>query len=353
MSQRRPTSISDIARAAGVSHPTVSRALNDSPLISAGVRQRIQRLAKNMDYTPNALAQGLRATRSHTIGLVMTSIADPYFSDVVRGIEEVARPAHFSLFLSAAHNDPAQQMAAIETLRRRRVDGVLMASTQLSTQIEEYLAHLGIPTVLVNNETDSESALTNWVVVDDIEGARLATEHLQQLGHNKIGYIGVNNRPRSNRQRTEGYLAALDAAGVASDPCWVAMPAQSGSVLSEAEAEGPTHDARVGRAQMSRMLDAGVSAVLCFNDMVAVGALRCCHELGVSVPGQVSIVGYDDIGLAGYLTPSLTTVRQPGAELGHLAARLLLDLLEGRPVLNHVLSPTLVKRESTAALQPS
>src|SRR4051794_23250435 len=166
-----------------------------------------------MGYTPNALAQSLQAHRSHTLGLVVTSIADPFYTDVVLGVEEVARPAHFSVFLSASHNHPDQEAAVIETFQRRRVDGILVASLRISSNYEERLSRLKVPTVLINNEAASGGQLLHWVTVDDYTGARLATDHLIRLGHRAIGYLGVDNRPRSNQQRLAGYQAALAAAG--------------------------------------------------------------------------------------------------------------------------------------------
>ncbi len=345
---RRPVSIADIARAAGVSHSTVSRALRDSPLISPDMRARVHTLATEMGYTPNALAQSLQTRRSHTLGLVVTSIADPFFTDVVKGVEEVARPAHFSVFLSASYNDPDQEMAVIETFHRRRVDGILVASLRISSNYEERLSRIKVPTVLVNNEANSSTQMLHWVMVDDQLGARLATEHLLRLGHRAIGYLGVDTRPRSNRQRLEGYRRTLDAADLSPPDAWIALPGGAG-VGGAAE---DVTDVAIGRALLPQLLAAGVTAIFCFNDMVAVGALLACKDRGLDVPGDLSIVGFDDIELARYMTPPLTTIQQPRVRLGNLATQLLLDLLAGRAVQNHVLPPQLIERASTTAWVP-
>jgi len=342
---QRPVSIADIARAAGVSHPTVSRALRDSPLISADVRTRIQILAQEMGYTPNSLAQSLQTRRSHTLGLVVTSIADPFFTDVMKGVEEVARPARFSVFLSATYNDSEQEVAVIETFQRRRVDGILVASLRISSNSEERLSRIKVPTVLINNEANSGGQVLHWVMVDDHLGARLATEHLLQLGHRAIGYLGVPNRPRSNRQRLEGYRSALAAVGPAGPAGWIALPPPPGAP----EGEGARlADVAVGQALLPQLLAARVTAIFCFNDMVAVGALMACRARGIVVPRDLSIVGFDDIELAPYMTPPLTTVHQPRVQLGNLATQMLLDLLDGYPVQNQILLPALVARSSTA-----
>jgi len=349
---RSSVSIADIARAAGVSHSTVSRALRDSPLISPDVRRRIHDLATEMGYTPNALAQSLQTRRSHTLGLVVTSIADPFFTDVVKGVEEIARPARFSVFLSASYSDPDQEVAVIETFHRRRVDGILVASLRISSNYEERLSRIKVPTVLINNEAQAGGQWLHWVMVDDWRGAQLATDHLLRLGHRAIGYLGVDNRPRSNQQRLNGYRATLAAAGIPPQAAWVAMPPAAGESPATGRQAEELMDVAVGRALLPQLAAAGVTAVFCFNDMVAVGALLACQERGLAVPGDLSLVGFDDIDLARYMTPPLTTVQQPRVRLGNMATQLLLDLLAGRPVQNHVLPPKLIERASTSAWVP-
>lgn len=339
MSPRAP-SIADLARAAGVSNSTVSRALRDNPVISAEVRGRIQQLAHEMGYTPNAVAQSLQTQRTHTIGLVCTSIADPFWADVMQGVEEVARPAGLSVFLGTSHHDPAQELVAIETFRRRRVDGLLVADSRISRQYAERLLQADVPTVLINSQAEGQSALVHSVAVDDYHGARIAVEHLLQLGHRAVGYLGVGNRPRSNTRRLAAYRDALSAAGIVPQQRWV--------VIAPEEDEVHADDVAAGQAIVHALLDAGVTAIFCYNDMLAVGALMTCRDQAVAVPRDVSVIGFDDIPLARYVTPPLTTIYQPRHDLGRYAMRMLLALLEGRPGTRHVLTPTLVQRASTA-----
>ncbi len=332
-------SIADIARAAGVSHSTVSRALHDSPLISEGTRARIQHLAREMGYTPNAIAQSLHTRQTSSLGLVITSIADPFLNDVVKGVEEVARARGLSVLLSTSHNDPEQELAVIETFRRRRVDGILVASSRLSSEYKERLAQLQVPTVLINSQAESQAGQLHWVAIDDYQGAKLAVEHLLQFKHRAIGYLSVGSRPRSARQRQEGYQSALAEAGLESHEDWVlSIPSTEAS---------PEEDVLAGQQGLPRLLAAGVTAVFCANDMIAIGALQACREHGIAVPEQLSIIGFDDIMVASYVTPALTTIRQPKAELGRIATRTLLNLLDKRPAYNHTLLPTLIVRAST------
>jgi DNA-binding LacI/PurR family transcriptional regulator len=343
--RRQEVSIEDIAREAGVSHSTVSRALRDSTLISVEVRKRIQELAREMGYTPNAIAQSLQTRQTSTIGLVVTSIADPFWGDVMKGVEEVARASGFSVFLSASHNDPAQEMAIIETFRRRRVDGILVAASRITGNYQKRLDHLQAPTVLINSQAESEAKLLHWVAVDDHKGAQLAIEHLLQLGHRSIGYIGTSNRPRSNRQRLLGYQSTLAAADVLSRDEWI--------VISPGNEASHEEDVAAGRTSLPQLLDAGVTAIFCYNDVIATGVLIACRELGVRVPGELSIIGFDNIEMASYVTPPLTTIHQPKIEMGRLATQVMLDLLHNRPGQNYVLPPTLIERASTAPLAHS
>ncbi|MBC1222943.1 LacI family DNA-binding transcriptional regulator [Nostoc sp. UCD121] len=338
---KRRISIEDIARRAGVSHSTVSRALRDNALISPKVREEIKQLAQEMNYVPNAIAQSLQNKRTNTIGVVVTSIADPFFAEVVDGIEQIARPAGLSVLLSASHRDLEQEMAAIDTFHRRRVDGILVADSRISKQHTKQLTQIAVPTVLINSQTEDQSEIFHSVAIDDRLGAKLATEHLISLGHTAIGYLGVSDRSKSNQQRLEGYQMALAEAGLPQNPDWVAISDEYDARIS---------DVATGQNMLSKLLTAEVTGIFCYNDMVAVGALLTCQELGILVPRNLSLVGFDGIALGSYVTPPLTTVSQPMLEIGGYAMQMLLDLLEEKTVENRVLSPFLVERGSSALI---
>ncbi|MBN3883522.1 MULTISPECIES: LacI family DNA-binding transcriptional regulator [unclassified Nostoc] len=338
---KRRISIEDIARRAGVSHSTVSRALRDNALISPKVREEIKRLAEEMSYVPNAIAQSLQNKRTNTIGVVVTSISDPFYAEVVEGIEKIAKPAGLSVLLSASHRDFEQEMAAIDTFHRRRVDGILIADSRISKQHTKQLTQIAVPTVLINSQTEDQSEIFHSVAIDDRLGAKLATEHLISLGHTAIGYLGVGDRSRSNKQRLEGYQMALAEAGIPQNTDWV-------SISDEYDIR--TSDVNTGQNMLSKLLAAEVTGIFCYNDMVAIGALLACQELGILVPRNLSIVGFDGIALGGYVTPALTTISQPMLEIGGYAMQMLLDLIEEKTVENRVLSPFLLKRGSSAAL---
>jgi LacI family transcriptional regulator/LacI family repressor for deo operon, udp, cdd, tsx, nupC, and nupG len=341
---RRNLSIQDIAQAAGVSHTTVSRALRDSPLISLEVRQRVQRIAEEMGYIPNAVAQSLRGARTNTIGLVVTTIADPFVGRVVRGIEEAAQEKNLSLFLSVSNNDPEREIAVIETFRRRRVDGIIVTAARLTPHHEKRLVSASLPTVLINPQAERPPEQLHSVSFDDASGAQLAMRHLLDLGHRAIGYLGAANRPRSNRERLRGYLDALAAAGIS--------PRPEGQRTAPPERRYHTDDVGDGQTMLPALVAAGVTAIFCCNDMMAIGALTACRALGIAVPEQLSLVGFDDVEMAQFVTPPLTTIHQPRLRLGQMAMTMLLDLLSGTPVSSAVLPAALVERGSTAPPPP-
>lgn len=340
---KRKISIEDIARKAGVSHSTVSRALRDSPLISPKVREEIKKLAQEMNYVPNAIAQSLQNQRTYTVGVVVTSIADPFFGELVEGIEQVAREAGLNVLLSASHGDFEQEIAAIDNFHYRRVDGILIADSRISKQYTKQLTQFTVPTVLINIETNDQGETFHSVAIDDRLGGSLAVEHLIDLGHTAIGYLGVGDGSKADQQRLEGYQMALTQAGIPQNTNWVAINQDHKTI----------NDIDIGKKMLSQLVKAGVTGIFCYNDMVAVGALLACKELNISVPQDLSLIGFDNIALSSYITPPLTTVSQRMVEMGQFAMTMLLDLFQGKAVENLLLSPFLVKRSSTTTVSKS
>ena len=327
-----PVTIKDIAKAAGVSHTTVSRALNDHPAISSETTTRIQELAAQMGYTPSAVAQSLLSQRTYTIGVVVTTIADPYITRVVEGIEKVAQQANYSVFLATSHNDPDWELAIVRTLHRRRVDAIIVAASRVGSLYSAELAQIRVPIVLINNQEDGE--YLHSVATDDIQGAWLAVEHLLALGHRRIGYVSAPNRPRSNQRRRDGYEMALERAGITCDPSWV--------IVSDL-----TDDVKKGQASLDPLMAADVTAVFCYNDLIAIGLLMACRDRGISISQQLSVIGFDNIEASLYVSPPLTTIRQTRLKLGQLAMEMVLNLLNGKEVQDQVLACELVVRAST------
>jgi len=335
-------SIKDIAKAAGVSYSTVSRALNDSPLISQNVRENIQEIAKTMGYTPNALAQSLQSHRTNSVGLVITTIADPFFADIVHGVEDVARRAGISVFLASSNNDPEEEIRIIETFGRRRVDGVIVASSRIGPGYAERLGQIRIPVIVVNTEAQEDQNNLFSVSVNDFVGACQAVQYLIDIGHRKIGYMGVSNRPASNALRLRGYLSTMEKNSIDVHPEWICKNMdESPGALSL--------DLAIGKEMSAQILKTDVTAVFCYCDTVAAGAIDGFRKAGVGIPEDLSIIGFDNNTISEIIQPALTTVHQPKQEIGEIAMQMLLNSLSGGVVEDMLLDPYLVVRESTSA----
>ena len=328
-------SIKDVAKAAGVSHPTVSRALADNPLIAVKTRARIQRLAQKMGYSPNAIARGLVTQRTHAIGVIVTSIADPFVSEVVRGIEQVAGDHRYRVFLGTSHNDPNREMDLVKALREWRVDGVIIAASRVGSLYKPLLKEIGVPIVLINNQ--HEGKYLHSVAVDDAQGAQLATRHLIEQGHRVIGHIAGPKEHLSSASRLAGYRRALTQAKIRFKASLV--------VQGNGRADSGAY------ALMLLKHTPRPTAIFCYNDMTAIGALANLRQHGVRVPTDVSVIGFDDIPFAAYVDPPLTTISQPQDEMGRIAMTMLLALIGKHTVENKIIKGELIVRESSAQCQ--
>jgi len=328
-------SIKDIARAANVSHSTVSRALRNSPLVNAGTRALIAKIADQKGYTVSAVARSLVTRRTNTIGVVVTSVANPFVGEVVAGIEEVALAQGYSLFLANCHADPNREMRVVRSFHERRVDGILVSSSRVGALYVPMLAEMKVPIVLINNQHPGGDFVYS-VRIDNLDSGRQATRHLAELGHRRIGYIGNQYGLQADTERYAGYRQILEEADLGFQPELV--------VHSAGAPEG-------GMRAMERLLalPEPPTAIFCYNDMMALGALRAAREHGFLVPRDLSVVGLDDLFLASYTDPPLTTVQQPKQQMGCLAATILLDLLAGgKPEVRVTMEGKLIVRQSTA-----
>jgi DNA-binding LacI/PurR family transcriptional regulator len=331
-------SICDVAKRANVSPSTVSRALQDHPRIGAETKKRVQALAKEMGYIPNTVAKSLVANQTWTIGIELAAISDPFMGRVVEGVEQAAIEVGFNVFVSTSQHDHQRGIAGIEMLQQRRVDGIIVLASHLFYQYPQFFERSTVPIVFINEQKPGKTM--HFVSIDDVQGAQLAVEHLLALGHRRIGYVGVTNRAKSNQYRLKGYQDALEAADVASDP---ALIFTSNTIKD---------DAKVGEASLEPLLAAGATAVFCYNDTTAMGLLAACHKRGLFVPDNLSVIGFDDIDMAAYIYPPLTTIRQPRFELGQRAMQMMLNLLDGQKPDNQILPGELVVRQTTARMVP-
>lgn len=334
-------SIKDIAREAQVSHSTVSRALSDSPLVSVDTKNRIRQLAREMGYSPDAQARSLVMGRTQTVGVVVTTITDPFIAEVVQSIESTAYDYGYSVILTSSGSMSKREIAAVEMLQSKRVDGVIVTSSRVGALYRGLLEQLGVPIVLINSHRRHTSPSMFSVNVDNRHGAYLATKYLIGLEHRRIGYVGGRPHHSDDQERLAGYREALARAGLAFDPQLV--------VPGNGRATG-------GERALPRMrsLSDPPTAVLCYNDMTAVGLMRAARAMGVAIPGELSVVGFDNIPFASYVMPSLTTLAQPKAEMGRMAMQMVLSLIgdervDHMEVSNVVVKGRLIVRESSGA----
>lgn len=332
-------SIKDIARSANVSHSTVSRALRNSPLVNAETRALVRKIAEQQGYTVSAAARSLVTHRTNTIGVVVTSIANPFVGEIVAGIEEFVLAHQYSILLSTSQSDPEREMQAVRALHEHRVDGILVNSSRVGRLYLPLLAELKVPIVLINNEHPGE--FIHSVSINNLKAGREATGHLVALGHRRIGYVGNQFGLQADTDRFGGYRQVVEEADIGFQPELVAH--------GDGGPEG-------GRRAAQRLLNLPQhpTAIFCFNDMEAFGVLRAARERGLQVPRDLSIVGLDDLYFSSYTDPPLTTVQQPKLEMGRLAAQILLELLSGGKPDSHItLAGRLVVRGSTAAPENS
>ena len=330
---RRPT-IYDVARLAGVSTATVSRALNDTGQVAASKRFAIEAAVERLGYRPNTIARSLVTRSTQTIALLLPDITNPFYAELVTGIQQLTRERDYTMLLCTTDFDAEQEERHLTLLRAKHVDGALVDGLVLPPQRIARFVEDGFPIVCLDRDVDSPSV--PLVQVDNRLGARLATEHLLALGHTRIAHI-MGAAARISEERLLGYQAALTQAGVAPDSALIAFGGFT---------ETGGHDA------MEALLEAdpGLTAVFAANDLSALGAINAIAASGRGVPRDVSVVGFDDLRLSSYTSPPLTTVRQPAAEIARHSTELLLGMIEGRrpAKLHHLFAPELIVRGSTA-----
>ena len=330
-------SIKDIARAANVSHPTVSRALSHSPLVKGETAERIRQIAASLGYRPSAIARSLATKKTKTIGVVVTSIADPFIADVVSGIEETANDHGYSVFLANSNANPDREVKVVHSFHERRVDGIVVTASRVGALYVPLLSGLKVPIVLINNQhPDEPDEFIYSVMIDNIKASTQVMKHLIGLGHKRIAYIGDEAGFQSDTERFAGYRQALAFAGYPFLPELI--------VHGDGKPEG-------GRQAMEKLLSLPMppTAVFCYNDMSALGALRAIHQHGIKVPDDISIVGFDDLAIASYTSPLLTTVGQPKQQMGRMAMETMLKILSGVDAKTNIkVNGELIVRESTA-----
>lgn len=312
-------SIKDIAEVAGVSAPTVSRALQGNGRMSERTRHHILMVAQQLGYTPSLVARGLVTQRSHCVGLVVTTFADPFHSEVAQGIEEEAQRHDFSIFLASTDIDPEREVKVVHSFQGRQVDGVIVSSSRVGKRYAHLLQDSGIPLVLINTHVENDNI--HAVYHDDYGGGRRLIEHLINRGYRRIAYIGDARGGRITVERRRAWCDLLAEAGLEAR---VAVNGPTGRI--EGGVSAGEQLLQVAQAHWGKPPD----AIYCYNDMMAIGMLSVLAHRGLNVPSDVAVTGFDDLEVAAYTAPPLTTFHQPRREMGAQAMRVLLNLINNQ-----------------------
>ncbi|HDV7144802.1 TPA: HTH-type transcriptional regulator GalR [Yersinia enterocolitica] len=330
--------IKDVAKLAGVSVATVSRVINNSPKASETSRKAVCSAMEQLQYHPNANARALAQQSTETVGMIVSDVSDPFFGSMVKAVEQVAYATGNFLLIGNGYHDAEKERQAIEQLIRHRCAALVVHAKKLS---DEELTSLmqQIPGMVLINRT-LPGFETRCVALDDRYGAWLATRHLIQQGHKRIAIICSNHQISDATDRLQGYLDALEEFGIAVDDRLISYG---------------TPDEIGGEQAMTDLLGRGrnFTAVTCYNDSMAAGALSVLSDNSIEVPQEISLIGFDDVLISRYLRPRLTTIRYPVVAMATQAAELALALANNTPLpeTTNIFSPTLVRRHSVASPQ--
>jgi len=328
--------IKEIAKLAEVSSTTVSRVLSGSNYVSKNTRDRVLEIIKKKEYRPSIIAQSLRTNRTRTIGLVLADIENPFYSRVAKGVIDAAEAKNYNVILCNSNNDIKLEERDIRTLIERGVDGLLLTTVELKMKTIENLRDRGLPFLLIDCKLDIPGV--NYVVNDDYYGAELATEYLIELGHKKIFFLG-NRKLLSLRERFRGFRDTLKQHNIE-------------GINNSVPKKFINMDGNYDIAGVIKYLVNGqenITAIFAGNDYLAVRSIESISDIGIKVPEDISIIGYDNIKISSMIKVPLTTIRQPKYLLGKLATEQLFEILENRSdkeVRRVILRPELVIRQS-------
>ena len=351
MGRSGASTIRDVARECGYSASTVSIVLNSAPLsryIPDDTKGRIQAAARKLGYRPNPLARSLRSQRSNIVGVMVFDITDPFCTPILRGLENSLYQANYLSLLADAHNEPHRFERYLEMLLDRRVEGLVIIANWLVTDIK-LLADLTakqVPAVIAGRAYEINTVST--VSVDNESGAAMAIEHLYRLGHREIAFLRGPKVLTSSGQRWKGVRGFANSVGLKLDAKRIAeLP----------ESLDPNSSFEAGVLLTTELLRQGktFTALMAYDDMTALGALRALKQKGLRVPNDCSVIGFDDVAQAALSVPSLTTIRQPMEAMGSMSVGIMLDSIKAvdqkrdAPVIRRKIPAELVVRESTAA----
>lgn len=332
--------IKDIAAKLGISPSTVSRALNNYPDISNELKQKVIETAKQMEYSPNIIARSLVTNKTKRVGLFIenydeASLQGALHYDILISFKQEMANRGYEVVLLSTTSEQQKNIYFDRIMQDKMLEGAFMIGLRLDDEYLKEIQKTLYPVVLFDIPVKNNPN-AGYVAVNGILGAQIATEHLISLGHARIGYINGHKWAYVSQERLNGYLLALTKNAIYYDPCLVF--------------EGDFSEDS-GMAAAEYFIDKDITAVFAASDMMAIGAIKKFKELGKKVPYDISVIGFDDISLAAYFNPPLTTIRQNKFEIGKAAAVLLINLIDGQSLNKIILEPELVIRQSTAAIK--
>jgi len=329
-----PTKIEDVARRAGVSTATVSRVLSGKPYVSDALRQRVLETIQELDYRPSRVARSLRVQRSSIIGLIISDIQNPFFTSVVRAVEDVAQQRGYAVFLCNSDEDVDKELTYIELMLAEQVAGMIVSPTASSNEVYRRLVEQRVPVVAIDRRVDGVPMDT--VVSDNVQAACAVVSHLIENGYRRIGAILGIPDASTGAERYQGYVTALAHYG---------MPLLPELVRSGLPRSQNGYELTLDLLAQSQPPD----AIFTGNNLLTIGALRAIHEVGLGIPDDVALAGFDEMDWMFLVKPALTVVMQPAYEMGQRAAELLLERIvdPDRAPQAVVLQPTVKVRESS------
>lgn len=332
---KKNVTLKDIAKEVGVSSMAVSKALNGTGSISPEITEKIKRVAKKMNYTPNYMARSLKTNQTKTIGVVAADSSQAFLANVIRGIEAQAREEGYSIILCNSLLERENEKESIRVLLGKRVDGLILAASMLTDAADmEYIRSLGVPVMFLVRRNESDGC--NFVINDNFQGSYDMMKYLIESGSKNFHFINLNPYAPSGKDRQRGYESAL---------------LDSGLAFSAENVYHVRPDVDEAKACMARILDEGekVETVFCGCDVIGIGVMEAVLDRGFKIPADVRVAAYDDIDFAAYLRVPLTTVSQPKYSMGRKGARLLIDLIQNKRkgLVQIVLKSELKIRQST------
>ncbi|WP_338833320.1 HTH-type transcriptional repressor PurR [Moorella humiferrea] len=330
--------IKDVARRAGVSSATVSRILNKHPNVKVETREKVLEAMKELNFSPSFHARSMRIKKTHTIGLILSDITNPFYSETAKAVVDTADHLGYNVILGTTNNSIKTQKKYLEIIRRKQVDGLLFASVQLKDPTVEKVIEEGFPHMLYNRRLARSDC--NFVVIDNEQGSFLATEHLIKLGHKRIAYIRGPHNSSTGQERFNGYLKALKKYGL--------------EYNQELVRDGEYDERQAHEATKVLLgLKERPTAIIAANDLMAFSSIECICRAGLKVPDDIAVIGFDDVEMSSHYNIQLTTVSKNKYEMAEIATRILIDIIEGENVpqpVQIVLKPQLIIRRTCGAL---